>query len=324
MFVRLNTRLQDSEPGSEGGAPAAAAEPQPGDVGQQALDTRTGAEPKSTEPQPGDPTPPEGGDWNSTILRYSKGDEKLTNRLSRFSSPEALIDSYLNAEKKISSGQLKAALPENPTPEQLADWRSQNGIPDSVDGYEVNLPEDLQLDDDGKAFIEAFKQDALDQNLPPTAVDSVLGTLFKMQQEGEKAIEAEREAHRVQAQQQLMEEWGADYNRNSQIAKNFLDSAPEVLKNELLDYTGPNGMPLSQNVEFMRWITNMAFEKNPMATVVPGSGEQAIANIQNELGALKVEMAKSKQDSGPNDYWNNPAKQERYRKLISAQSKYNG
>ena len=86
-------------------------------------------DPIITDPPEGDPaaTPPVqdwSDDWRS---KMAGGDAKEAKRLERFASPKEVFKSYRAFETRLSSGELKSALPKDAKPEQLTAWRAENG-----------------------------------------------------------------------------------------------------------------------------------------------------------------------------------------------------
>ena len=75
-------------------------------------------------------------DWRT---RLAGGDEKELKRLSRFASEADVYKAYRELEKKKSSGELKQALSKDATPEQIAEWRKENGIPETPDKYDLTF-----------------------------------------------------------------------------------------------------------------------------------------------------------------------------------------
>src|SRR5215467_12925863 len=61
------------------------------------------------------------------------GDNAFRKTLDRFDSPAALAKAYKELTARLSSGDLKATRPPpgNPTPEQIALWRAEQGLPQS-------------------------------------------------------------------------------------------------------------------------------------------------------------------------------------------------
>ena len=92
------------------------------------------------------------------------------------------------------------------------------GIPSDVDGYELSVsevPEGLELDEER---INAFRQLAYENNIPPKAAQAILE--FEMQNAIDEfnSGDAQIEAQRVEAEEELRSEWKGDqYDYN--IAK---------------------------------------------------------------------------------------------------------
>jgi len=289
-------------------------------VGDGSTDAGSGAD-SGVKPDTGSKdTPAAPRDWAAIQAAYAKGDEKLAKRLARYSSQESALDALIAAQNKIASGQVKTALPEKHSPEELAAWRLDNGVPDTVDGYEIELPEEYLLTENGKSFADGVLKAAHDANLAPAAVQKLFDNIVG-QQEAANAAQAEaEELSFVDAKNMLMEEWGNDYKLNSNMVNNLLDTAPEGVKDQLLKGRMEDGTPIGHNVQVLRWLASLAREINPTATVVPGSGETAAATIQTELHTLEGMMGdpESKYNKGPD------AKklQQRYIDLIEAREKY--
>ena len=93
-------------------------------------------DPIITSPPEGDlaATPPVqdwSDDWRS---KMAGGDAKEAKRLERFASPKEVFKSYRAFETRLSSGELKSAMPKDAKPENLTAWRAENGIPEDIKG----------------------------------------------------------------------------------------------------------------------------------------------------------------------------------------------
>ena len=89
--------------------------------------------------------------WND-VPTY---DKKL-KKLGRYASPQAALDALFNAQARISSGELKAPLKEDATPEEKAAWRAENNIPETPDKYELKLSDGLIVGDADKPLVDDF------------------------------------------------------------------------------------------------------------------------------------------------------------------------
>jgi len=259
-----------------------------------------------------------GDDWRN---QYAGDDEKMQKRLERYASPKAAIDALVAAQNKIASGELRSTLPEDATDDERTQWRADNGIPETAEGYEINLGEGNVIGEADKPLVDSFIEAAHGSNLHPSQVNDVLGWYFEAQEN----MAAEQESHDEEIRQAnedaLRVEMGQDFRRNVQLANNII---PEDIREKLLfaRLADENSTPLGSDPEVIRWLTGLAREINPIATVVPGSGTNAMQAIESEIANLKGMMGDKK-----SEYWKGPnsqKNQERYRELIAAQQKHSG
>lgn len=255
-------------------------------------------------------------DWRKNLAGE---DEKALKRLERYGSPKDLANALFAAQAKISSGQLKTALPENATPEQIAAWRADNGIPESPDKYDVTIAEGHVWGEAEKPLIESFAKAAHDANMTPAAVKSALkwyGDLQAKQVEQQQNLDAQFKKDNVD---ELREEWGGEYRMNLRIVDEFFESLPDGLGELLVGARDANGRPLAANAKLARWAAQMQREANPIATVMPGGGVNSMQAMEGEITKLKTMMADK---SGP--YWKGPEAekhQARYRELLTAKDR---
>ena len=149
-------------------------------------------------------------DWRD---KFAGDDEKLLGRLKRFAGPENVVKSWLNAEKKISSGQMRFDLPENPTDEDLASYREANGIPGDWTEYSTDLPEGVVFGDEDKAVIDAFLESAHGANMPQEYVTPALQWYHQFQEDS------------------IAEQTGVGWGRkNKQILSRSKKSGAEITK----------------------------------------------------------------------------------------------
>lgn len=320
----------DNAPAADA-APQAEAKAAPAAAPKGVLDTTPSdstagsAQPDATPADAGtaeakDNAPAQPLDWAALRDKYANKDEKIAKRLSRYSSVESALDALIAAQNKIASGVIKSSLPEKATPEQLAEWREQNGIPTSPDGYELEIPEGLDLTDEGKKFVDDFISAAHEANTPPQAAQKIFSKLVEQQQAAEEAREIREDANRQAAEEALRAEWGTEYRLNSNLVNSLLDTAPQGVKEELLGGRLADGTPVAHSPAVMRWLATMAREINPVSTVVPATGENPEVTIQTELASLERMMGDHE-----SDYWKGPRKdalQSRYVQLVEAKQKY--
>lgn len=275
------------------------------------------ADPAAPPADPGNPEPKAGtwpDDWRE---QYAKDDEKTLKRLQRYASPQAALDAMIAAQDKIRSGVLKSALPENATPEQLKMWREENGIPESPEQYDTGLPDGQTINEHDKALVDGFLKASHDSNMSPAQVKQSLAWYFTEQQRQIDAV-AERDAQaKRSAEDELRGEWGGEYRQNINLINGLLDTAPVGVRENFMGARLADGSILENNPQVLRYLTGLAREINPVATVVPGAGVNTASAIDNEIAALEGRMKNDR----PAYFKDNKA-QARYRELITARDRF--
>lgn len=251
-------------------------------------------------------------DWR---LKLAGEDKSYLKTLDRFNSPSDLAKAYRDAQQRLSAGNLKAALPENPTAEELQAWRAENGVPESPDKYDVNLGNGFVWSDEDRPLLDDFSKYAHEANMPEGQVKKVLGWYAAMQERQQAAIEDADERFHQESEDALRSEWGQEFRRNTNAIANLLDvhATPEV-KADLLMARLPNGRRLGDDPRALKVLASMAREANPEYTVVPSVGFQ---NFEGELEALQKKV-------GTQEYWRDPKMQARYRELLEAKTAREG
>ena len=85
-------------------------------------------------------------DWRDQM---SGGNEQIGRLLSRYRSPQNVGKALNDARVRLSqqSSPTLPVLSENPTEQEITEYRQALNIPEESSGYEVHLPEYLQRDD---------------------------------------------------------------------------------------------------------------------------------------------------------------------------------
>lgn len=253
-------------------------------------------------------------DWPDNWRQRMAGeDANLLKQLERLSSPQDLYKSYRALQSKLSTGEYKkvTALPDNATPEQVAAYRKDNGIPEKWEDYDTSLPDGLVIGEEDKPIVDAVLQDLHAAHAPPPFVKAALSSYFKMQEQHQAAaVEADNNIS-AQTVESLRAEWGAEYARNKNAISAYLDTLGDFGE-KLIGARLADGTKLLGSVEGVKFIHNLAKEVNPAVTAFPGSADP-MKSIEQELADLKV---------GTDEYWRSPAKQARARELYALQEKF--
>lgn len=259
---------------------------------------------------------PSNDDWRESLAGE---DKDLAKFLGRFHSQDAAFKKFKEQHDDMRSGKFIKPLPENPTDDELADYRAQVGVPSEAAGYLEKLPDGLVVGDDDKPFVEKFVENMHGANAPQSSVSAALDAYYKIVEDQEASeSEAANEAKNASIEA-LRDEWGPDYKRNLNIMNSHLETMPEAVKEVFTHGRMPDGTPVGFNAEVLKWVTGQAMEVNPVATVVPGAGSNQAGAISDELATLEKMMGDRN-----SDYWkgsNATKNQARYVELVEANEK---
>lgn len=255
-------------------------------------------------------------DWRKEVSGEDADVQKL---VERYTDPKAFGKSYLEASRKIRSGELARPLPKDATEEQVKEWRTANGIPEKAEGYFEKLPDGLVIGKDDQPMFNEVATELHKLGAKPEVVHALAKWYYGLaEKEGAKVEDADKTQSR-EAVDKLREEWGNDYRANMGQVGSLLDGLGKDLKAQFMDATLPDGRRLFNSPDVIKWMAGLARELNPAGVLIPNAGEGSMQSIDTELAKLKGLMANS-----GSEYWKGPSaekNQARYRQLIEAQSK---
>lgn len=243
---------------------------------------------------PGDPPPAPTdfpADWRT---RMAGGDDKALKILDRFASPKAVADALVDVRTKISKGELKApakSLGADATPEQIAEWRQANDIPEAPEKYDAALPDGVVLGEVDKPMLESFQKAMHAANIPQAHFKAALGWWQAQQIANQEKMTLADAGFRKGAEDILREQWGPEYRVNVTLYKEALASLPEGMGETLNTARDGEGRLLGANPAFVSWLVNQRREDNPMATVMAGSGVSGAQAMESEMTAIRAQMA---------------------------------
>lgn len=181
--------------------------------------------------QGGEPTPPQGGaqqggqsgdQGNQTELNLQQGGDKITwdqikqnipeelkddPTLSRITSVENLVKSYVNAQRSI--GKDKVPVPDKHASED--DWKEvfkKLGNPESLDEYNVNA------EPQNEEFFNEMKKAAHENGVLPWQFEKMMETFDNYGKEVSQKSEAQQKAEYDEAVGALKKEWGEAFDSN--------------------------------------------------------------------------------------------------------------
>jgi len=277
-----------------------------GDTGSQTTNTTQADE------KPFYTTMPE--DWREQVAKSIgvEGDdlEKLTGQLSRYKDLPALIKSGVDAQTKIRNGETSNGLPENPTDEQIAEYREANGIPETFDKYELSLGEGLVLSDEDDRIMEGVKQAAHGLNIPNEALSLMTSAMLAGRQKEAEAAIAQDGINAQEAERILRDNWGQDFEGNKSALEASMNRLPESVRDLFKNARLQDGRAVLHSAEMINYLVDMERQINPMASVVPNNAN-AVQAVETEIAALESKM-------GTSEWYKDEASQKRYQDLVTA------
>lgn len=258
--------------------------------------------------------------WRTT---WAGDDAKKKAFAERRTDLKAALDSAYAADTKIAelSAASKAVLPKDATPEQITQYRKDNGIPETPAGYFDTLPKAVVegLDDGAKTMLTPYMGLVRDLNLPPEAAAKVVQV---WQAEQERQIEVRLAADNIlkaKTEDALRHDWGNNYRAEVNNINNLLSGAPEAVRDLLLDWRTKDGNGLLATPDTLRWFAQIARMINPYSVPVGNDGGALDQKgVDTRLAEIEAWMGAPNGSEKYNNYWKNPKAQEEYRTLVDA------
>jgi hypothetical protein len=258
-------------------------------------------------------TPPPTGEWAADWRQKASGNNAdLLKLAERYSTPGDLLNALNNAQKKIDSGAIKQPLPKDATPEQLAAYRKENGVPEAAEKYDLALPDGLVIGESDKPIIDGILSAMHGKNASQEMVTGFLTEYYKQ----EKVFQAKRETdiadNKRSTDDQLHREWGDEYRGEINRIENLLSTfSPET--QAVIQYgVDDKGMPLLNNPHFLKDLAVNARMVNPVSTILPGAGAGTATSVDTEIATIEKRMAEDR-----DGYFKDNAMQARYRDLLT-------
>ena len=230
--------------------------------------------------------------------------EKRQGQLDRVMNMETL------AQDKIRKGELSNGLPENPSDEQVAEWRDANGVPEAPDKYELSLDEGLVLGDEDNRILDGVFKAAHESNIPASAMSAMTNAMLAGREAESEAMEAQDGVDSQTTSRQLKDAWKGDYQANLNMVQGLVGQLPSSIRDEFAGARMADGKAMFNSPEVMVFFADMARKLNPAGTVVPNSA--------NPTQAISDEIAKLEGRMGDTDWHKDTASQARIQQLYKA------
>lgn len=255
------------------------------------------------------------------------GDKAFRKTLDRFESPTALAKAYKELTARLSSGDLKATKPppDTATPEQIAAWRAEQGLPQDAAAYVdgLQLGDGTVTGEAEKALLASFAEQAMKGRWTADQYNQAVGWYFALQDR----LAAERDhadaAFKHEASADLMRDWGHEYatNRNA-IAQFFDRSFPADFREALLTARLPDGRVLANDPTFNRAILEVAKSLNPSGALLPNASGGGLSGVESRIAEIEGKYMRAPHGSELwKSYWTGDSgarMQQEYRGLLAA------
>ena len=187
------------------GAPEGGSVLSGGDVGP-ATPAPSGGDPIAAAPEVSIPE-----NWKDALPAEFKEEPSL----AAIKDVASLAKSYLHSQKMI--GQNKVALPDkHATPDDWKSFYQRLGQPDSLEGYELQVPEDADFED---GFISQLKEQFFNNNIMPNQANEILKWYAGANQQAIDAALERQEQARGQQLNELKQELGQAFEQSVHLAK---------------------------------------------------------------------------------------------------------
>ena len=225
--------------------------------------------------------------WKEAISEEFRQDPNI----EKFTEIDALAKSYINATKMI--GQDKVALPnKNSTEDQWNEFYDKTGRPESADKYSLNVKSDVVPLDNGA--VKQFAENAHKLGLSNKQAQGVL-EFYKNSMEGTaQQSKVDTETAQVQAEQELRQEWGREFENNVKKAGAL---AKANINSDILDLELKSGIRVGDHPELIKGFAKIASMMSEDKIVSPESDSASkSADIESEISTI------TNNTDGP--YWN--------------------
>jgi hypothetical protein len=243
---------------------------------------------------------------------FAGEDDKFKSQLERYSTPEDLGKAFREQRATISSGNLTPKPDENATPDDLAAFRSANGIPAESSGYLENLPEGLVLGEDDKEIFENFAGAMHEMNVEPAVMHKVIDWYNGFAEDQQDAMAEMDNSHHQETEDALRTEWGTDYRANINLIGSLIETTfGEENASAILNARDADGRAIMNIPGVLEGLASIQRKLNPVTQLAPRTGGTAQQTLDDEIADIEKLMRDDR------DRYNKDEKtQARYRELL--------
>ena len=242
-----------------------------------------------------------GTDWAGVREKAAGGDDKILKRLARYGTVEEALRAGADAQNRLNATKSLVRPDDKATPEEIKAYRDANGVPETVDGYKIELPEGTVIGDQDQPAVDAFLKVAHDNHIPPKVANAIIAQQLQLQNAMFEEQAKADEVSRIEGTKELKDAWGDEAPANFNLLIGMLDGALPGVKDNMLGARLADGTLLANNPDVLKFLASTARALNPLATFGSVPGSTSMTDIDTRIG----ELSKMSGDRN-SDYWRGP------------------
>lgn len=239
-----------------------------------------------------EPKQPESKWYDSYInsLDEAVREKEAGNFEKFFKDPADLAKSYRELQKKFSSGEHKKPLSENPSEEELAEYRKSHNIPDNFEGYKDEYKDGFIFGDDDKPVIDAFKEAMHKANAPSSVYKAAVDAYIDLQEKQAEAVAQKHKQMELDCANELKKQHGFDFSRHVNHVRSVLEKNLGESFSLFENAVAGDGNALLHHPQIFNGLLRMVKDIDPVPTITgQTSVENFISRKQEILNILKTD-----------------------------------
>ena len=156
--------------------------------------------------------------WQAGIADAYKGHEALKG----MDVPTKLVEAYLESKGKLSEFEGRSYIPgENASSEEWTTYRKAMGVPDTKEGYQFNLPDDMDRNE-VEGLASWIKDVAFTEGLPVQATQRIFDRWVTDTKKLREDYHKDERAKKQDRESALKEKYGEKWDTRVSSAKDFV------------------------------------------------------------------------------------------------------
>lgn len=156
-----------------------------------------------------------GAPWYAGLDDKAPAEGQLSDKAwienKKYADLSTAVKSFRELEKQYLSGEKIVKPGENASPEQIDAFHKAIGRPESADGYAIEAPEGVELDE---ALVGKFRETAFKAGLPAAMAGPLVEMFIAHQREQAEALDAQRAQAKSDGVKTVQKEWGDKFATN--------------------------------------------------------------------------------------------------------------